>query len=72
MFARCRCAGNGDGSNGVSAGHARRPLAGPDAEDRKRPIAVGVFLALPVVLLLLLVLRALGLWGGGEMAWPLG
>jgi hypothetical protein len=30
-----------------------------------------VFLALLVVLLLL-VLRALGLWSGGEMAWPLG
>jgi hypothetical protein len=33
---------------------------------------VGVLLAVLVVLLLLLVLRALGLWGGGEMVWPLG
>jgi IS4 transposase len=39
---------------------------------RKRAIGVGVLLALLLVLLLLLALRALGLWGGGEMAWPLG
>jgi hypothetical protein len=46
------------------------PPPDPTRGDRKRPIAVGVFLALLVVLLLLLllVLRALGLWGSGEMA----
>ena len=39
--------------------------------DRRRlPIGVGVMLAL--LLALLLALRALGLWGGGGMAWPLG
>jgi type II secretory pathway component PulM len=43
---------------------------GRPPRNRERLIAVGVFLALLVMLLL--VLRALGLWSGGEMAWPLG
>jgi hypothetical protein len=45
------------------------PSPDPTPRNRKRLIAVGVFLAFLVVLL---VLRALGFWGGGEMAWPLG
>ena len=47
------------------------PPPDPTPGDRKKLIGVGVLLALLVVLLLL-VLRALDLWGGGEMAWPLG
>ena len=41
------------------------PSPDPMPRNRERLIAVGVFLALLIVLL---VLRALGFWGGGEMA----
>ena len=40
-------------------------------KDRKKLVGVGVFLAF-LVAVLMLVLYALGLWGSGEMAWPLG
>jgi hypothetical protein len=41
------------------------PPPDPTPRDRKRLIGVGVLLAFLVVLLLL-VLRVLGLWGGGK------
>jgi hypothetical protein len=55
------------------AGYEHQSLADPTSRNRRRPIGVGVLLALLVVLPLLLVVRALGLglWNGGEMGWPL-
>lgn len=55
-----------------SAVSTNPPPPDPTPGERKKLIGVGVFLAFLLVLLLLLGLRALGLWSGGEMAWPLG
>jgi hypothetical protein len=55
---------------GGSAMRTDRLLDRTPGDRQKLPIGVGAMLAL--LLVLLLVLRALGLWGGGGMAWPLG